>query len=376
MHPGIGRPEQMSTRGMFFIIGFCTAAWAALVPFAKARAAIDDGTLGLLLLCFGTGSIVSMPLAGALTARVGCRCVLVVSGGLLCLTLPLLAVLSRPLSLAAALFTFGSGIGTGDVAMNIQAIIVERESGRSMMSGFHGLFSLGGMAGAACMTALLGAGISPLATTLWVVGGTIGVLTAIAAHLLPYGSRRSARIFARPHGVVLFIGSLCFIVFLAEGAMLDWAAVFLTSVRGMEPAYGGLGYAAFSLTMTTGRLIGDRIVRRFGGANVVVFGGLCAAAGFALAILVPAWQPALLGYALIGAGCSNIVPVLFTSVGRQAAVAEHVAVPAITTLGYAGVLVGPAAIGFVAHMASLSTGYLIVALLLVGVAASGRLLPV
>ena len=199
-------------------------------------------------------------------------------------------------------------------------------------------------------------------------------LTATAPHLLPYGSRSEAPLFAIPHGAVLFIGCLCFVAFLAEGAMLDWAAVFLTSVRGVERAYGGLGYAAFSLTMTAGRLAGDRIVARCGGRNVVVFGGLCAAAGFALATLVPVWQTALAGYALIGAGCSNIVPVLYTCAGRQARVPEHVAIAAITTLGYAGILAGPAAIGFVAHASSLPAAFLLVAMLLVGVAASGRML--
>ena len=120
---------------------------------------------------------------------------------------------------------------------------------------------------------------------------------------------------------------------------------------------------------------GDRIVQRFGGANTIVFGGLCAALGFALAALPPSWQATLLGYALVGFGCSNIVPVLFTSAGRQTVMPEHVAVPAITTLGYAGILAGPALIGFVAHAASLSTAFLILAIMLIAVAAGGSRLP-
>jgi MFS family permease len=128
--------------------------------------------------------------------------------------------------------------------------------------------------------------------------------------------------------------------------------------------------------MTIGRLTGDHIVQRFGGANTIVFGGICAALGFALAALLPSWQAALLGYALVGIGCSNVVPVLFTSVGRQAVMPEHVAVPAITTLGYAGILAGPALIGFVAHAASLATAFLILAIMLLGVAAGGRRLRI
>jgi MFS family permease len=144
----------------------------------------------------------------------------------------------------------------------------------------------------------------------------------------------------------------------------------------METSLAGLGYAAFATTMTIGRLTGDRIVRTFGGVNVIIFGGLCAAAGLALATLVPSWEVALVGYALVGVGCSNIVPVLYTAVGKQTVMPENVAVPAITTLGYAGILVGPALIGFVAHGASLSVAFGIMIALLVGVAASGRLLKV
>jgi predicted MFS family arabinose efflux permease len=373
-HPAPGGREQRATRIVFLITGVGLAAWAPLVPFAKARVDLGEGGLGLLLLCLGVGSIVTMPLAGALAACMGCRIVIVGSALLLCLALPLLAsVASLPL-LVVALLMFGAGVGAIDVTMNIQAIIVERASGRPMMSGFHGLFSLGGIVGAGGMAALLGTGASPLGATLIVTACNIVALAIATPHLLTYGSRSEGPMFALPHGIVLFLGILCFIAFLTESAVLDWSAVFLASARGMARSYAGLGYAAFATTMTLGRLAGDRIVRRVGGRNIITFGGLCAAAGFVLSTMFNSWQVALLGYALVGVGSANIVPVLFTAVGRQSVMAEKIAVPAITTLGYAGILVGPAAIGFVAHTTSLSTAFLILALLLVGVAASGRVL--
>jgi predicted MFS family arabinose efflux permease len=368
------RLEQISTRIVFFITGIGMAAWAPLVPFAKARIGMNDGVLGLLLLCLGGGSIISMPLAGAFAAQVGCRRVIIVSALIVCVALPLLALVTSLPLLVAALLLFGAGLGAIDVSMNIQAIIIERESGRPMMSGFHGLFSLGGIVGAAGVTALLGAGASPVTATLVVVAGIAIALVKAAPDLLPYGGKSDGPVFAFPRGVVLFIGGLCFILFLTEGAVLDWSAVFLTSARGVDASYAGLGYAAFALTMTVGRLTGDRIVPHVSSANIIVFGGVCAAAGFVLVTLVPAWPMGLLGFALVGAGCSNVVPILFTSVGRQTAMPENVAVPAITTLGYAGILLGPAAIGLVAHAVSLSAAFLVVALMLLGVAASGRLL--
>lgn len=372
-HRAPGRLEQIATRVAFFVAGFGLSAWAPLVPFVKARTGIDEQTLGLLLLSLGMGSIVAMPVAGFLTARVGCRVVIIASAALLCISLPLLASLSDVRLLLLVLLVFGAGVGSIDVSVNIQAIIVERAGGQPMMSGFHGLFSLGGIVGGSGMAALLAAGASPVDAA-WVVVAAIVVMSGVAAAgLLPYGSQRTGPAFAVPRGIVLFIGVLCFIAFLAEGAVLDWSAVFLTSVRGMEASYAGLGYAAFATTMTLGRFAGDRIVGRWGGGTVVVVGGFCAAAGFAVTLL-PHWVVALVGYGLVGVGCSNIVPVLFTSVGRQTSMSESVAVPAITTLGYAGILVGPAVIGIVAHAVDLPSAFLLLAILLVGVGIGGRLL--
>ncbi len=366
--------EQHATRAVFFLTGFGNSAWAALVPFAKIRAGVSDGALGLLLLCLGIGSIVTMPISGALAARFGCRRVMVAASLLIAATLPLLATVSPLPLLVLILMLFGAGIGAMDVAINIQAIIVERASGRSMMSGFHGLFSLGGIAGAGGMAALLSSGASLLGAASCVSLGIVATLAVSASHLLPYGARSGGPAFAIPHGIVLLIGMLCFVLFLAEGAVLDWSAVFLTSVRHMAASYAGLGYAAFAATMTIGRLAGDRIVRGLGPKRVVLTGGLCAASGFLIATAIPSWQIALIGYAIVGVGCANIVPVLFSAAGRQSVMPEHVAVPAITTLGYGGILAGPAGIGFVAHLTNLPTAFLALAAMLVAVSLSSRIL--
>lgn len=352
------------------------AAWAPLVPFAKERLGVQEAALGTLLLCLGAGSIIAMPLAGLLTSRVGCRRVLIISVLVVCATLPMLAQFSSIVWFGLALFLFGAGIGSLDCAINIQAIIIERESGRTMMSGFHGLFSLGGVVGAAGVTGLLSTGMSPWNATLTVVAVIAVLLVLSAASYLPYGGRSGGPAFALARGVVLFIGAICFILFLTEGAVLDWSAVFLTDVRGMAPAHAGLGYAAFAATMTIGRLTGDRFVRWAGPRVTVIGGALLAAAGLALATLVPSWSIALVGYAFVGAGCSNIVPVMFSLAGKQTEMPESIAVPAITTMGYAGILLGPAAIGFIANATNLTAALFILSVLVLGVAASTRMLKV
>ena len=371
----LGQAEQLSTRLTFFIIGLGGAAWAPLVPFVKARHHLTEGQLGLLLLCLGVGSILAMPVAGNLAARYGCRRVIVAATGLICLSLPLLALAAPLRLLAPALFVFGIGLGSVDCVINIQAVLVERASGRTLMSGFHGLFSVGGMVGAGSVSALLSAGASPLAATGGVVV-VIGTLLLYAApRLLAYGAPSNGPAFVIPHGRVLVIGLLCFILFLTEGSVLDWSAVFLTTQRGADPAWAGVGYTVFSFAMLLGRFTGDALVRRLGGSRVLSLGGLVAAAGMALTVLGPTWQAGVMGYGLVGAGCSNLVPVLFSAVGRQRAMPEHLAVPAIATLGYAGILAGPALIGFVAQATSFTTAFLVLAALLAGVAASRRALP-
>jgi fucose permease len=287
----------------------------------------------------------------------------------------LTAMLSTVPTLACALLMLGAGIGTLDVAMNIQAVIVEKASGRSLMSGFHGLYSVGGIAGAGGVSAFLWFGLSPAGATLTVVAIVLVLLVLSARNLLTYGSDSGTHAFVLPHGPVIFIGVMCLIVFLAEGSMLDWSAVFLTSLRDVDPARAGLGYAAFSIAMTLGRLTGDRIVDALGGRKIIFFGGLLAGIGF-LITLLPFWWVSLLGFVVIGLGASNIVPVLFTAAGRQTRMPPNMAVAAITTLGYTGVLAGPAAIGFIAHSTSLQTAFAIVALSLFFVAASARRVPV
>jgi len=360
--------EQIATRLAFFIAGFATAAWAPLVPLAKQRLGLDEGALGLLLLCLGLGSITAMPITGVLTTRIGCKAVITSSALLTLLTLPLLAVLDGWLAMAVAIAAFGAALGTLDVAMNIQAIIVERSSGKAMMSGFHGLYSVGGIAGAGLMSLLIGSGVmSPVVAAGSISAASLVLLVIALPSLLPYGddSTETAPPFAWPKGIVLFIGLLCFLCFLVEGAVLDWSAVFLISERGSEVGLAGLGYAAFAVAMTIGRLLGDRLRTILGEQRVLISGGLLAAAGFLVVVLVPSVSANLFGFLLVGAGASNVVPVLFSAAGRTRAMPAGLAVTAVTTLGYLGILAGPALIGLVAHLTELRVAfYLLVAAML------------
>ncbi|MGQ7248361.1 MFS transporter [Halomonas sp. V046] len=370
---GAQRARQGATRLIFLIAGVGLASWAPLVPYVKERFALNEGTLGLLLLCLGAGSILAMPVTGPLVARFGCRRVIVVATLLAATCLPLLAAATLMPVLAISLLLFGGGIGSLDVAMNLQAVTVERDSGRTMMSGFHGLFSLGSILGAGVAIALLAGGLSPLITALVLVATLLAALAVACPGLIADAQGAAAGpVFAVPRGVVLVMGLVCFVSFLTEGAMLDWAAVLLAEHRGVPTAYAGAAYAVFCLAMTLGRLQGDRWIQRLGAVRVVACGGVLAAGGILLMCLVPAWPVTLFGCGLAGLGCANIVPVMFSSAGRQTLMPESVAVPAVATLGYAGVLAGPAVIGLIAGLSSLVGALLLLSALLLIAAAASR----
>ena len=371
-HQTTGAVHRLATRIVFFIAGYVTATWAVLVPYAKANTGVNEATLGSLLLCLGMGALIAMPLTGMLTSRYGCRRVIVTALAIVMLTTPLLAIIPDPRLLAAALLLFGVGVGVTDCAMNIQAIIVERDAPQPVMSGFHGMYSVGGIAGAGGVAGALTWGASPLVAITGTAVLAALLLAAARGGLLAQGGEGDHPAFALPRGSVLLVGAVCFAMFLSEGAVLDWSAVFLSTVRHADPATAGFGYVAFAVTMTLGRLSGDRIVQALGAFRVVVCGALVAAAGFALAILSASPMAGLAGFALVGAGAANVVPVMFSAAGRQHDMPTHLAVAAVTTMGYAGVLLGPAALGFVAKAASLPMAFGLLVALLLCVAGAAR----
>ena len=361
------------TRTLFLINGLGMSAWAPLVPFARDRLQLSGASLGALLLCLGIGSLAAMPVTGTLVARFGCRRVMGFSTLLVLLMMPLLATADSHLVMAVALMLFGAGLGMLDVAMNYQAVQVEQAADKPMMSGFHGFFSLGGILGAGTVSLLLSRAFTPLHATLIVMAVMLLLLLWRLPVLMSQRLHQPDQPWlVIPRGWVAFLGLLCFILFLAEGAVLDWGALLLLQNPAMSPAYAGLGYAVFSVAMTLGRFSGDKIIQRFGRYPVMLTGALTAAAGMTLAVWLPWPEIALLAFLLVGFGLSNTVPMLFNAAGNQQDMPANLAISAMTTLGYAGILSGPALIGFISQWISLSGAFLMIALLLLAVAASAR----
>ena len=355
---------RFATRLAFLVAGFGVACWAPLVPFAKHRIGANDGVLGMLLLCIGLGSVISMLFTGAISARYGSKPVIAIGGIGLAVILPLLTVVSTPLTLAIALLAFGACLGSLDVAMNIHAIEVERMEARHLMSGFHALFSVGGFIGSTLMTFLLSVHIGTLASTVFCAVLMFAAITTARPRLLNTAQANDAPLFVVPRGVVLLLAALTAITFLVEGALLDWSALLITGKGLVAAARGGVGYMLFSIAMTVGRLSGDAITARLGDRAVMFWGGVLATVGFVILLTAPVSVVAMSGFLLVGLGASNVVPVLFRKAGAQRAMPSALAVAAVTITGYAGSLVGPAGVGFVANRVGLPGAFWVLAALL------------
>lgn len=373
--------QRLSTRFSFFGLGFATAAWAPLIPFAQQRLHFNHADFGLLLLCSGLGAMLAMPATGKIVQRIGCRVPIGFALLLLAVLLPSLSLWTTPLMMAITLFLFGTAAGSLGVALNIQAVVVEKNSLKSLMSGFHGMASLGGLAGVLTITALLALSISSVMSAF-----AVSLLLVIIVFLsVPYSikaventsleasSKVKKSIRQRlPQPLIILIGIACFIIFMMEGAAMDWSGIYLTQQYGVNTAFAGLAYTFFAIAMTTGRFTGHYLIRYFGEKKLLTYSAICATLGLALVSIAPYWWLVLVGYTLVGTGCSNIVPIMFSRAGRQTVMPSAVALSCVSTMAYTGILVGPAFIGMVSELIGLSTVFMALSGLLLLIVALNR----
>ena len=359
------RAARLAVLAVFFTNGVVIGTWVVRIPAIKERLGLGEGLLGVALLGAAVGALVAMPVVGALVSRFGSRRVVGISALALAVVLPTPGLASSLPLLVLAVVLLGAANGGLDVAMNAQAVAVERGYGRPIMSSFHAAWSFGGLGGAALGGLLASRGVGPLPHF-----AAVAVLAAIAffiayGALLPSGadaSEEGTPAFARPTRALLGLGIISFCVLLGEGAMGDWSAVYLDDTLRTGPGFAAAGFAAFSLAMAFGRLFGDRLTELLGPATLVRACGAIAAVGLGIALAVAQPLVALAGFACAGAGFSIIFPTALSAAGRTAGPTGP-ALAAVTTAAYTGFLVGPPFIGFLAELTGLGYSlYLVVAL--------------
>ncbi len=368
------RTARWAVAAMFLVNGALLANWVARIPAVQQRLGLSAGALGIALLGMAIGALAAFPVTGLLIAHYGSRRVTTGAALVYCAAVPLPGLAPSLPLLMVALIALGAGNGAMDVAMNAQGVAVEARYGRPIMSSFHGLWSVGGFAGALVGGVAAGAGIAPFPHLLG--AAVVLVIAALIASrwLLPVAAdaHSGAPAFARPTRALLGLGVVAFCSALGEGAMADWSAVFLHTSLATSAAFAAAGYAGFSLAMTAGRLSGDRLTHRFGPVVLVRAGGLLAAVGLGVALVVGRAGPAVAGFALVGAGLSLVAPLVYSRAGRTPGVSAAAALAAVATMGYTGFLLGPPIIGAVAQALSLRDALGIIVLLGLAIAALAR----
>ncbi|MGQ0626576.1 MAG: MFS transporter [Phycisphaerales bacterium] len=362
---------------LFVANGWAMASWVAHLPAIKRTLGLTDSALGACLWAVAAGALVAMPLAGALATRWGSRPVAIALGCALCAAIALPALAPTPAMLICAFLLLGACNGGLDVSMNANAVSVEHVLARPIMSQVHAMYSLGNLLGALTSSALIALDFAPTMQLLG-QGAALALLIAVIAPFMQHPTldlRSEGPHFAAPRRGILVLGALAFCALLAEGAIGDWSAVYLRDTLNARDATAPLGFAAFALTMTIGRLAGAFAAGRGWADRAASIGCIGATAALTLALLVNIPIVSMVAFALVGVGIANTVPLLFAAAGRVPGIPPGRGIAATATLGYAGLLAGPALIGQVAGFAGLRGGMGVVVACLLILGATWSLRP-
>ena len=361
-------PDRAATIALFLINGIGTGAWASAIAPVQARLALSPAALSLALLAMAGGAVVTMPLSGVLAAKLGGSgraatiaavfYALAIVGPGLAPNLPVLVI---------ATFVFGCFNGLMDVAMNAHATVIERRWSGAILSSFHAAWSCGGIVGASLGGAMLHAGFDAPGLLVCVSGLALISVGGAARWLGPGEvAAVSGPAYRLPDARLLGFAFIALLGMMAEGAMIDWSALYLTLIAHAPADFAAGGYGVFAGSMLAGRLVGDAAVRALGRPRVILFGAALAMAGVLIAIVWPAPDVILVGYALMGVGLSNMVPAVFSQSAAEAS-SPAVGIAMAATVGYAGLLLGPVVIGAAASLASLRVGFLLLTLALAAI---------
>lgn len=346
------RTDRIAVSVLFLVNGFLVGNWAPKIPLLMARLEIGETVMGLLILAFGIGSVTMMPVIGALTARYGSAPVLRIVSVIVLPALLIITVLPELWMVATAIMLFGGFIGGMDVAMNANAVAVEKRMGKAIMSSCHGFWSLGGLIGAASgglLIGMLGEVGHAIAFTIVATIAILLILPWIARDNTTAATRAGTRLAFPRSPLPYLVGLMALFAMLPEGVVLDWSAHFLQKELDASIELAALGYATFSGTMAIMRFLGDHIRNRLGAVTTLRICGVIAMIGMALGAIAPTAELAIAGFAFAGLGIANLVPIAFSAAGNLPGIPPGIGLSIVTVTGYSGILLAPSLIGFAAE---------------------------
>lgn len=359
--------ERVAVSLLFLINGFMMGSWAPKIPGFAEKLELSEAQLGLMILVFGIGSIVFMPIAGAQIAKFGSNRVSLFSCALFLPTLLLLTLAPSVVLAIPAIFLFGGLMGAMDIAMNANAVETERHMRSAITSSCHAFWSVGGLIGASIGGPLI-VTFGPLAQSLVVT--VLGVAMLVYAwprllHDKPHAQEGQPKAALPKSALPWLLGFVALFSMIPEGSVLDWGALYMRNELSADIALSGYAYAAFSMTMSIMRFAGDGVRNRFGAVKTLQICAVIAIAGLIMVGFAPNAAIAILGFALMGVGISNLVPIAFSAAGNLPGMAAGVGISVVSTMGYSGILVAPSLIGFVAEHTSLALVFKALPLLIV-----------
>lgn len=372
---GVFPPARIAVSALFFMNGFMVGSWAPKIPEFAARFALSESALGIVILVFGIGSLIAMPIVGAGISRIGAARIMRLMA--LVLALSLLAITISPtLAIAAiAVLGFGAAVGGMDVAMNANAVVVERDMRRAIMSSCHGFWSLGGLVGAAAGGVLIAAlgslGHAVVATM--VSAGIVFAVWRMARIDGPAPDEAKPPLRLPKMALPYLLGTMALFSMVPEGAVLDWGALFLRQERGADLALSGLAFGAFSATMALMRFLGDAVRDRLGAVTTMRLSATIAMVGMAIAGFAPGSTAVIVGFAIAGIGIANLVPIAFSAAGNAPNLPPGIGLTVVTTMGYSGILLAPSVIGWIAEHTGFAPIFAAMPLLLGAVLAASPL---
>ncbi len=359
--------NRLAVNAVFLINGFIYANWIARLPRVQEIYHLDNQSLGLVLLFVSLGAISSMPFTGWLIHKNSSRSITLIGATVFCLLVPLIPLLPQVWQVRALFYLVGMSAGLLDVAMNAQAVLVEKKYQKPIMSSFHALFSVGMMLGAGSGALFAKFEVSLLVHFLTVVIVSLILVAWASRHLIrdkpqPANAEGSSG-FRLPTKAILSVGIIAFCGMTGEGAIADWSSNYMENVARSNEALAPLALATFSLAMTIGRLFGDRVRENLGDRKLLVYSGCISFLGLAVALAFPVPYIIMLGFFVVGLGLATVVPIAYSTAGSAPGLPPGVGLSMVTTVGYSGFLFGPPIIGFLADWQTLRLALLFVALL-------------
>ncbi|WP_160143529.1 MFS transporter [Chryseolinea soli] len=361
--------HRIAVKITFFVNGFILANWVARLPRIQELYGADNGDIGLVLFSLSIGAVAAMPFAGWVIIKNGSRSISLLTAILYSAVVPLIPLMPNFAALVALYFCIGVITGMYDVAINAQAVMVEREYKRPIMTSFHAFFSLGMMLGAWSAALFTDIRVDLESHFLIVAGVSLAAVAWASRNLIhdkpDPGAHTDGPLFRLPNASLISVGVIAFCCMMGEGAMSEWTVNFMENIARSTKALAPIALSAFATAMTLGRFFGDGARATFGDRTMIILGGILAFAGLSLALVIPLPYVSIAGFFLVGLGLSTIVPIAYSIAGNTRELPSSVALAMVTTVGYSGFLIGPPVIGFIADAHTLRVALTVVAALFI-----------